>query len=97
MEKLKLETDRGFKEYYDELNKRIIQELGEQEIQQNEIKTNYEGFEKKKQEILTRVIYIITHRKKRKINSYMELSITLRIGKGKYLPFIRYCEIKKVV
>ena len=67
MERLKIETERGFKEYYDELNKRVLSEHGQQDSQQNEIKLNLDGFEKKKQDLVQKVlINLQIERKKRK-------------------------------
>jgi hypothetical protein len=66
LEKLKLETEKGFKEYYDELMKRVYQEYHEQESQQNEVKTTLAGYDKKKQDMLIQVI-LFNHRKKRRI------------------------------
>lgn len=59
MEKLKNELENGFKEYYEELNKKVTDELSHQETQQQDIHNKMGKYEKKIEIIDRKVILFI--------------------------------------
>lgn len=79
----------GFKEYYDDLNKKTVEEFQKQEKQQNDIHCKVENYDKKIVTILKKVLYFC-EKQQSKIDTCIEKMIkNFRENKRKSLMFIK--------